>query len=201
MKIGDEVYIHGFVDEIRQNVIIIRNDGGYFGTVAEEITSCSEIPNTCGDAISRQAVLDIINFEDKWLLGAKSHNVDTKTAFWTMKSKIFNLPSVTPEPCEDAISRQAVMDCFKKWQPYMATRLFEFEKELSEIPSVSPQQKMGRWINAEVLDNIRAEIMDFEEELFHRPNTDYSDYAAVRHCVEIIDKYKAESEDKDADSD
>ena len=50
-----------------------------------------------GDAISRQAVLDIINFEDKWLLGAKSHNVDTKTAFWTMKSKIFNLPSTTPQ--------------------------------------------------------------------------------------------------------
>ena len=43
-----------------------------------------------------------------------------------------------------------------------------------------------------VLDKIRAEIMDFEEELFHRPNTDYSDYAAVRHCVEIIDKYKAD---------
>lgn len=43
-----------------------------------------------------------------------------------------------------------------------------------------------------VLDKIRAEIMDFEEELFHRPNTDYTDYAAVRHCVEIIDKYKAE---------
>ena len=44
----------------------------------------------------------------------------------------------------------------------------------------------------DVLDKIRAEIMDFEEELFHRPNTDYADYAAVRHCVEIIDKYKAE---------
>jgi predicted RNase H-like nuclease (RuvC/YqgF family) len=44
----------------------------------------------------------------------------------------------------------------------------------------------------EVLDEIRAEIMDFEEELFHRPNTDYTDYAAVRHCVEIIDKYREE---------
>jgi hypothetical protein len=48
-----------------------------------------------------------------------------------------------------------------------------------------------------ILDKIRAEIMDFEEELFHRPNTDYSDYAAVRQCVEIIDKYKAESEEKE----
>lgn len=37
---------------------------------------------------------------------------------------------------DDLISRQAVMDCFKKWQPYMATRLYEFEKELTAIPSV-----------------------------------------------------------------
>lgn len=41
-----------------------------------------------------------------------------------------------------------------------------------------------------VFDKIRAEISDFEEEVFNRPNTDYSDYAAVRHCLEIIDKYK-----------
>lgn len=52
----------------------------------------------------------------------------------------------------------------------------------------------------ELLAKIRAEIMDFEEELFHRPNTDYADYAAVRHCVEIIDKYTEEGSDEDADS-
>lgn len=50
------------------------------------------------------------------------------------------------------ISRQAVMDCFKKWQPYMATRLHEFEKELSELPSVAmPPDHDGckdcRWEN------------------------------------------------------
>ena len=50
------------------------------------------------------------------------------------------------EPCEDCISRQAVLDCFKKWQPYMATRLLDFEKELSELPSVTPQPKMRKWI-------------------------------------------------------
>ena len=45
---------------------------------------------------------------------------------------------------------------------------------------------------ADVLDKIRAEISDFEEEVFNRPNTDYSDYAAVRYCLEIIDKYRNE---------
>ena len=37
MKIGDEVHVHGYVDEIRNDCIIIRNKGGYFGTVAEEV--------------------------------------------------------------------------------------------------------------------------------------------------------------------
>lgn len=37
LKIGDEVFVHGYVDEIRKDTIIIRNEGGYFGTVKEEI--------------------------------------------------------------------------------------------------------------------------------------------------------------------
>lgn len=37
MKIGDRVYVHGYVDEIRKDTVIVRNDGGYFGTVRKEI--------------------------------------------------------------------------------------------------------------------------------------------------------------------
>lgn len=36
-RIGDEVYIHGYIDEIRNDVIIIRNEGSYFGTVPSEM--------------------------------------------------------------------------------------------------------------------------------------------------------------------
>ena len=49
------------------------------------------------------------------------------------------IKALEQEPCADCISRQAVIDCFKKWQPYMATRLHEFEKELFDLPSVNPQ--------------------------------------------------------------
>ena len=45
LKIGDEVLIHGYIDEIRKDTVIIRNDGGYFGTVECEITDI-EMPNT-----------------------------------------------------------------------------------------------------------------------------------------------------------
>lgn len=37
MKIGDEVFVHGYIDEIRKDCIIIRNEGGYFGTVEAEV--------------------------------------------------------------------------------------------------------------------------------------------------------------------
>lgn len=43
MKIGDNVYVHGYVDEIRKDTVIIRNKGGYFGTVPSEII-CGEMP-------------------------------------------------------------------------------------------------------------------------------------------------------------
>ena len=45
--------------------------------------------------------------------------------------------ALSQEPCDDVVSRQAVMDCFKKWQPYMATRIWSFEQELSNLPSVT----------------------------------------------------------------
>lgn len=37
MKIGDRCFVHGYVDEIRNDVVIIRNSGGYFGTPKKEV--------------------------------------------------------------------------------------------------------------------------------------------------------------------
>lgn len=37
MKIGDRVFVHGYIDEIRKGTIIICNKGGYFGTVPSEV--------------------------------------------------------------------------------------------------------------------------------------------------------------------
>ena len=39
LKIGQEVLIHGYIDEIRKDTIIIRNEGGYFGTVECEVSN------------------------------------------------------------------------------------------------------------------------------------------------------------------
>jgi len=43
MKIGDRVYVHGYVDEIRKDTVIIRNEGGYFGTAPDEVMPQPEL--------------------------------------------------------------------------------------------------------------------------------------------------------------
>ena len=37
MKIGDEIYIHGYVHEIADDTVIVRNLGGFFATTRNEI--------------------------------------------------------------------------------------------------------------------------------------------------------------------
>lgn len=37
MKIGDRCFVHGYIDEIRKDTVIIRNKGGYFGTDPGEV--------------------------------------------------------------------------------------------------------------------------------------------------------------------
>lgn len=37
MKIGDRCFVHGYVDEIRKDTVIIKNKGGYFGTDPGEV--------------------------------------------------------------------------------------------------------------------------------------------------------------------
>ena len=50
-------------------------------------------------------------------------------------------------PCEDAISRQAVLDINERHHGQMPNHVnHEIWKEIKAFPSVTPQQKMGRWI-------------------------------------------------------
>ena len=46
MKIGDEVFVRGKVDEIRKDVVIIHNDVGYFGTDIPDVFEYGRITTT-----------------------------------------------------------------------------------------------------------------------------------------------------------
>lgn len=59
MKIGDEIYIHGYVSEIRKDIIIVENGGGYFGSIPTEIVTTDEVV----DLTEVVAMLDDIKAE------------------------------------------------------------------------------------------------------------------------------------------
>ena len=82
----------------------------------------------CDDAISRQAVKELY-YKDGY--------IDFR--------KICELPSVTPCPCEDCISRQAAIDDI--WDgTNMDIYTREVKEHLEALPPVTPARKMGRWI-------------------------------------------------------
>lgn len=64
MKIGDEIYIHGYIDEIRGDTVIIRNEGGYFGTTKEEVKSKEEFDD-CYHVIFDLNKYTLVVSEDK----------------------------------------------------------------------------------------------------------------------------------------
>lgn len=67
VRIGDEIYVHGYIDEIRKDTIIIRNEGGYFGTVEHEIVhdppDAWDNGYTDGEYAAHNTAIDIIDKE------------------------------------------------------------------------------------------------------------------------------------------
>ena len=65
--------------------------------------------------------------------------------------ELAKLPSVNPQPCEDAISRQAVIDMLDNAQ-ILSVESGDYcgycteDIDIESIPSVNPQPKTGYWI-------------------------------------------------------
>ena len=96
-------------------------------------------------------------------------------------------------PATDAISRHAVLDvlgeCPMVWTDSDAEIASERDwkdtvEMLKRLPSVTPQES--------VLDKIRAEI----EQITDTMGVSYNQYVSKIDVLQVIDKYKAESEEK-----
>ena len=116
------------------------------------------------------------------------------------------IKALEQEPSGDLISRQAVMDCFKKWKPYMATRLWDFEQELSKLPSVvisskdTETQGDDRWLlhfgqNKAIPSAELQEIRQAVVGLHHELNT-YEYNSALEDVLSIIDCYMEGEQDE-----
>jgi rubrerythrin len=57
------------------------------------------------------------------------------------------IKALEQELCEDAISRQAVLEIQTKYAEHIgATKFWQMRDDIKALPSVTPQPKIGRWI-------------------------------------------------------
>ena len=146
--------------------ICIKNEYNGIGCNDCEVTKSQK---QSGDLISRDAVIE------QTYLWSKDEFLRITNPFDYLRKRIMNLPSVNPqepktdswsikdvadtfkkhglireqEPCDDAISRQAVLEIQAKYAEHIgATKFWQMRDDIEALPSVNPQEpKTGHWIN------------------------------------------------------
>lgn len=117
----------------------------------------------CEDCISRHTVLNTLFY--------KSDNNCEVVLNKELQDRIKALPSVKPAAdnnvltCEDAISRQAAIDCLdadftidgKENMETVVDYINGAFKQIKELPSVTPQPKTGHWIT-EIKSDLRGDM-------------------------------------------
>lgn len=83
-----------FANCLKNNYTINFDD--MFDFCDEVIETLENSCEDCEDTVSRQQVLDIVKFEEKWLKDAKGNNPNTDIAFSGIMAKVAKLSLVTP---------------------------------------------------------------------------------------------------------
>lgn len=137
--------------------------------VVKKRTETHECVSLCDDAISRQAVIDGINeyFHDEYY--QRTSIQDCRDCL--IEDVIKYLPSVTPQHMDAEIQKMQ-------------------ELEQAEIQKA---YELGKEDKIKVLNKIRSEIAGLDNAIYGFEGY----YMAVTEALEIIDKYRSESEVKD----
>lgn len=145
----------------------------------------------CYDTISRQAVLDYI-YNDLGLGDEKNgKDVERQMELERSYKYVKSLPPVAPKTCNDAISRQAVLEYIEGSEAELG-HSSENElvcQDIKELPPVTPMQKSCD----DVLDKIKAEIENTEIVGHIRDVECFN--AGINVALNVINKYMTESEE------
>ena len=143
--------------------------------------------------MTKEELMKKIEKEEKWLFHAlnktdKTSAYSVDIAFDAVKHHVKDY--IDSQPCDDCISRAEVLETIDTWDKfgYTETGCFvRLTKELDEnyvgyvhledvinailgLPSVSPRQKMGRWVFSEVRCPDCLEYFDADNYSFEKLN-------------------------------
>ena len=71
-----------------------------------------------------------------------------KENFYTTEEKIYGQPK---QPCEDCISRQAVIRLVEQYPNIIGNRCSGLIADIKHLPPVTPQRPKGKWIDIRVI--------------------------------------------------
>ena len=94
------------------------------------------------DSISRRAAIDAICALPMYFDDNDIRCVDFDDVISVLRE---HLPPSRPEPCEDAVSREAVIDSVRQ-DCFAVFTADEREYEIRDLPLVTPKQRTGYWI-------------------------------------------------------
>lgn len=172
---------------------------------SEEQIRTIEHAYACEDAVSRAEAIKAMNDleqEDIEQYGCHiPEGFDGKRAIEALQS----LPSValSAEPCEDAISRQAVFDVIDDIDKTTCMNEYHVIVDaIDKLPSVNPQPKMGqfaKWVATEIFDDMWEYNKDAFAELACRKLAKLGIVRAKGDKWELVEPQESEDTDEDSD--
>ena len=170
----------------------------------------------CEDCISRQAAIDaLIDAENhafnsyyKGLIKAHkivadlpSVTLKPKTGHWITHEEKFNTLGIAVKggvKCSECgytthNTLHMELGCPFKFCPNCGAKMIDLQEseDMEEIDFIQPKKTVGMLISIDVLDKIKSEIE--HEKIQYPPSAGY--YKAIMKVLQIIDKYKVESEE------
>ena len=112
-----------------------------------------------------------------------------KCADW-IESLMAGVKALEQEPCDDAISRQAVEDAIYDYSRSCDVNYAQIMEFIDKLPSVTPQQKMGHWEWNQYDAN--PKIGNFHCSLCHSIGRAYFDYCP--YCGAKMSEIPTDSE-------
>ena len=118
-----------------QRIAEVQPERSHFQTAEQIIAKgVPMVEEPCSDAVSRQYLLD-------------NCVMDKVIMPYVPINRIENAPSVNPQPCEDAISREDTEECKELMTDINGDTVYAVRmSDIRQLPSVNPQQKTGYWI-------------------------------------------------------
>ena len=143
------------------------------------------------DLIERQAAIDAFDGVKVDEENCTEYDIGYNDGIDFAISKLSVLPPAQPEPCEDAVSRKAVIDTIDEWKEACvdsghketASDIMLIRKDFIELPPVTPKQRT---------DTLKAEIKRMKRAFKTCINSDY--YTGYMSALSAVEGYIAQWE-------